>query len=175
MESKILTLLSSQNTRDEGFKYLVDSYGKGLYYHIRRLVVSHQDAEDILQESLIKIYRNIDSFKSKSSLKTWMYKIATNECLASFRKQHIESLELSEMLIGLFANDSSIDYNSLESKFQLAILSLPERQRLVFTLRYYDEMSYEQIAEVIGGRVGAHKSNYHYAEKKLKEYMLSEI
>ncbi len=173
MEQKILELINNPKHLNEGFRLLMESYREGLYYHIRRLVVSHQDAEDILQDTFILVYKNISSFQGKSSLRTWIYRIASNECFALFRKRKIESTELSDKLISIFKGDSSIDFSSIEAKFQLAILSLPEKQRLAFTLRYYDEMSYSEIAEITGVTVGALKSNYHYAEKKLKEYMLN--
>ena len=131
-ENKIREACASN--RERGFKMLMDSFQVPIYNYIRRLVVSHEDAEDVLQEVFIRIFRHIDQFREESSLSTWIYRIA---------------------------------------KFQEAILSLPEKQRLVFNLRYYDELEYEEIARVLDSKVDTLKVNYHYAKEKIKEYILN--
>lgn len=174
-ENKIREACTSN--RDRGFKLLMDNFQEPLYYYIRRIVVSHEDAEDILQEVFIKVFRHLDHFRNESSLSTWIYKIATNECLRFFnaRKERVISAEeIQEELIGKLKTSDYVDYeNELAVKFQEAILSLPEKQRLVFNLRYYDELEYEEIARILGSKVETLKVNYHYAKDKIKEYIIN--
>ena len=155
-ENKIREACSSD--RERGFKMLMNSFQVPIYNYIRRLVVSHEDAEDVLQEVFIRIFRHIDQFREESSLSTWIYQIATNESLRLLNSR----------------KEDYIDYeNELAVKFQEAILSLPEKQRLVFNLRYYDELEYEEIARVLDSKVDTLKVNYHYAKEKIKEYILN--
>ena len=144
----------------------MDSFQVPIYNYIRRLVVSHEDAEDVLQEVFIRVFRHIDQFREESSLSTWIYRIATNESL--------RLLNGRKELMGKLKASDYIDYeNELAVKFQEAILSLPEKQRLVFNLRYYDELEYEEIARVLDSKVDTLKVNYHYAKEKIKEYILN--
>lgn len=162
---------------DKGFKLLMDNFQEPIYYYIRRIVVSHEDAEDILQEVFIRVFRHLDYFRNESSLSTWIYKIATNECLRFLnvrKKGVISAEEIQEELIGKLKASDYVDYeNELAVKFQEAILSLPEKQRLVFNLRYYDELEYEEIARILGSKVETLKVNYHYAKEKIKEYIIN--
>ena len=161
---------------NKGFTLLVANYQKAVYWHIRRMVVSHDDAEDILQETFIRVFRNLSSFREESSLSTWIYRIATNECLRWLEKQkeHVVSAEeLQDELTEKLMASEYVDYdNEMEVKFQKAILSLPEKQRLVFNLRYYDDLSYEEISQITNSKIDTLKTNYHYAKEKVKEYML---
>lgn len=166
------------SNRERGFKMLMDAYQKPIYNYIRRLVVLHEDAEDVLQEVFIRVYRHMDHFRSESSLSTWIYRIATNESLRLLNNRKgegvISSEELQEELMSKLKASDYIDYeNELAVKFQEAILSLPEKQRLVFNLRYYDELDYEEIARVLDTKVDGLKVNYHYAKEKIKEYILN--
>ena len=174
-ENKIREACDSN--RDKGFKLLMDNFQEPIYYYIRRIVVSHEDAEDILQEVFIRVFRYLDHFRNESSLSTWIYKIATNECLRflNARKEGVISAEeIQEELIGKLKASDYVDYeNELAVKFQEAILSLPEKQRLVFNLRYYDELEYEEIARILGSKVETLKVNYHYAKDKIKEYIIN--
>ncbi len=174
-EKEILESLNNEHSRSRGFAQLMELYQRMLYWHIRRLVVTHEDAQDVLQETFINAYRHIDSFKGRSSLKTWLYTIATNEALRLYRKAKIDTQSYDEnnRLLELINSDTSIDYNSVEAKLQRAVLSLPEKQRIVFNLRYWDEMEYEEIAKITGQKVGTLKTNYHYANEKVKQYMLN--
>ncbi len=176
-EKEIIALLSQTKSRDVGFEALIVLYREPLYWHIRRLVVSHEDAQDILQETLINAHRYIANFRGDSSLKTWLYRIATNETSRHFRRQRIDTQSYDEhsLLVNRFRSDNQIDFESLEAKLQRAILALPAKQRVVFNLRYYDEMSYEQIAEVTESSVATLKTNYHYAVNKIKEQMLNQM
>ncbi len=172
-----MELLTHEQTRSEGFRVLVTKFREPIYWHIRRLVVRHEDAEDVLQECFVNIYKYIDNFKGDSSLKTWIYKVATNEALRHCTKKQLEvdSYDQKNRLVDLFSSEKSIDFESIEASLQRAILSLPEKQRVVFNLRYYEEMNYEQIAEVTGSSVATLKTNYHYASTKIKEYLLKNM
>ncbi|MFI3316880.1 MAG: RNA polymerase sigma factor [Rikenellaceae bacterium] len=176
-EKEIIELLARPKTRDEGFRLLVTKFREPIYWHIRRLVVRHEDSEDVMQECFINIYRYIDNFKGDSSLKTWIYKIATNEALRHCTKRQLEidSYDQKNRLVDLFTSEKSVDFDSAEAVLQKAILMLPEKQRVVFNLRYYDQMEYEQIAEVTGSSVATLKTNYHYAKTKIKEYVLNSM
>ena len=175
-ENKIREACASN--RERGFKMLMDSFQMPIYNYIRRLVVSHEDAEDVLQEVFIRVFRHLDQFRSESSLSTWIYQIATNESLRLLNdrkeERNVASEEIQEELINKLQASDYIDYeNELAVKFQEAILSLPEKQRLVFNLRYYDELEYEEIARILDSKVETLKVNYHYAKEKIKEYILN--
>lgn len=175
-ENKIREVCASNSER--GFKMLMDAFQKPIYNYIRRLVVSHEDAEDVLQEVFIRVFRHLGQFRSESSLSTWIYRIATNESLRllNSRKEegNIASEEVQEELINKLQASDYIDYeNELVVKFQEAILNLPEKQRLVFNLHYYDELEYEEIARILDSKVETLKVNYHYAKEKIKEYILN--
>ena len=175
-ENKIREACSSD--RERGFKMLMNSFQVPIYNYIRRLVVSHEDAEDVLQEVFIRIFRHIDQFREESSLSTWIYRIATNESLRLLnsrkKRETVSTEDMQESLISQLRASDYVDYeNELAVKFQEAILRLPEKQRLVFNLRYYDELDYEEIAHILDGKVDALKVNYHYAKEKIKEYILN--
>lgn len=158
-----------------GFRMLVEKYQHPMYWHIRRMVVSHEDAEDVLQETFIKIFRHLDSFRSESSLSTWIYRITTNECIRFLNRNREEAISAEEVqaeLLNKLMASEYVDYeDAMEVKFQKAILSLPEKQRVVFNLRYYDELKYEEISRITGSKVETLKANYHFAKEKIKEYM----
>ena len=154
---------------------IVEKFRSPMYWHIRRMVISHEDAEDVLQETFIRIFRAMDDFRQESSLTTWVYRIATNECIRFLnrrKEQAVSTEEVQEELMGKLMASEYVDYdNAMEVKFQQAILSLPEKQRLVFNLRYYDELKYEEISRITDTKVETLKSNYHFAKEKIKEYM----
>ncbi len=175
-EQDIILKLNDPKTRNDGFKQLVIAYREALYWHIRRLVVSNEDAEDVLQETLIKVYRSLDEFRGESRLFTWIYRIATNESLQFLRRKQLPFTpyeEISNMLVQTLYAENDIDADELLLKFQEAILRLPEKQRIVFNLRYYDELSYEEISRITGQSVATLKTGYHYAVEKVKKYMLT--
>ena len=168
-ENKIREACASN--RERGFKMLMDSFQVPIYNYIRRLVVSHEDAEDVLQEVFIRVFRHIDQFREESSLSTWIYQIATNESLRLLNGRKDEGVvsaeDVQEELMGKLKASDYIDYeNELAVKFQEAILSLPEKQP-------YDELEYEEIARVLDSKVDTLKVNYHYAKEKIKEYILN--
>ncbi len=158
---------------EEGFRKLLEKYMRPIYWHIRRMVVSHEDAQDTTQETFVRIYRSIGQFRGESSLSTWIYRIATNEALRLIGKQHdIVSLDDADDNLFDMKSDDYIDYHDIEAvKMQKAIQSLPTKQKLVFNLRYYDELKYEQIAEITDSCVATVKVNYHIAKKKIMEFM----
>ena len=174
-EDKIRKACSSD--RERGFRLLVYSFQEPIYNYIRRMGVSHEDAEDVLQEVFIRVFRHLDQFRNESSLSTWIYRIATNECLRllNSRKEEVISAEdVQEELMSKLKASDYVDYeDELAVKFQEAILTLPEKQRIVFNLRYYDELEYEDIARVLDSKVETLKVNYHYAKDKIKEYILN--
>lgn len=174
-EDKIREVCTSDLER--GFRMLVDSFQEPIYWNIRRLVVSHEDAEDIIQEVFIRVFRHLEQFREESSLATWIYKIATNESLRFLKKRRAEVVsaeEIQEELLEKLNTSDYVDYdNELAVKFQTAVLKLPEKQRIVFNLRYYDELDYETIGQITGDRVETLKVNYHYAKEKIKEYIVN--
>ena len=159
---------------EDGFRLLMQKYKQPIYWHIRRLVVSHDDAQDATQEAFIRIFRSFDKFKDENSFRGWIFRIATNEALRLIdaRKQDQVSLEEDENGANRIMADNYVDYTDLEAvKLQKAILSLPAKQQAAFNLRYYDELSYEEIAEATGSTPSAVKMNFHIAKEKIVKYM----
>jgi RNA polymerase sigma-70 factor (ECF subfamily) len=177
-EQEIIQLCKKETTREKGFDVLMKTYGKQLYWHIRRTVVSEQDAEDVLQETFINIFKYIGDFKNECKLSSWLYKIATHECIKLFRKNKIKyhwiddggSEWLSEKLI----EENKWTAQQILLKLHHAILQLPEKQRTVFNLRYFDDLSYEAISTITNTSVSSLKTNYHYAFEKIKKIMNDE-
>lgn len=172
------TMLSNPSEKEKGFRLLMQRYGKALYWHIRRIVVDHDDAEDALQEASIKIFRSIDSYRGEGKLSSWIYRIATNEAIEILRKKKgfFQSLDsLGPKLENALQQQAHLQPDQMELLFQKALLKLPTQQRIVFNMRYYDDLSYEEIAEATGKNVGALKVNYHYAYEKVKNYLKENI
>lgn len=175
-DEHILSLLRAPMTKEKGFRVMMDTYKERIYWHIRRIVVLHEDAEDILQETFINAYRFIGSFNGESKIYTWLYRIATNECIRVLRKRKKMDRNIEELTALHALKLTTTDIESGDEilvKFQNAILHLPEKQRLVFTLRYYDDLPYEDICYILKTSVNALKTNYHYAQEKIKQYMLN--
>ena len=155
---------------ERGFRLLMQSYKEPLYWHIRRLVVSHDDAQDATQEAFIRIFRSFGQYNEANSLRAWLFRIATNEALRLIERRREDSMPI-EKVFDIQA-DSYINYSDLEAvRLQNAILSLPPKQQLAFNLRYYEDLSYEEIAEVVGSSAASMKMNYHLAKEKIIEYM----
>ncbi|MCH5307882.1 MAG: RNA polymerase sigma factor [Prevotella sp.] len=173
-ERQLLEMLTSNAGRERGFRLLMKQYGEPLYWHIRRIVVGHDDAEDVLQETSIKIFSSISSYKGDGQLKSWMYRIATNEALQHLRRQTrlFQSIDdLSGTLANKLEAETPADEGRAEKLFQKALLTLPTQQRIAFNLRYYDELSYDEIARITGKNVNTLKTNYHFATEKIKQYI----
>lgn len=173
-DAEILSMIKDPVSRDNGFLLLMNTFQKQLYWHIRRLVVSHEDAEDILQETFVLVYSHINDFKGESQLYSWLYRIATNECNRHFKKNNrLKQVELlDEHHAGLFSEVDSENSDLLLLKFQQAIQQLPNKQKIVFNLRYYDELSYEDIAQILKTSVGTLRTSYHFAYEKIKQYLI---
>lgn len=174
-DRKLVTELKLKNKRDLAFHTLVNKYQKRLYWHIRKIILSHEDTDDILQNTFIKVWRNIDSFREESSLYTWLYRIATNESLtfinSNKRKNFIPMNETSEFLMNNLMSDPYFDGDKIQLKLQEAILTLPEKQRLVFNMKYFDDMKYDDMSQILGTSVGALKASFHHATKKIEEHL----
>ncbi len=173
VESDINITKTIKERPEEGFRKLLEKYMRPIYWHIRRTVISHEDAQDATQETFVRIYRSIGQFRGESSLSTWIYRIATNEALRSIGKQH-DFISLDDASDNFFDKkaDDYIDYHDIEAvRLQKAIHSLPTKQKLVFNLHYYDGLSYEQIAEITESCAATAKVNYHIAKKKIIAYL----
>lgn len=159
---------------EKAFQLLVSTYQKKLYYQIRRIVTFHDDADDVLQETLINIWKNLKNFKWESALNSWLYRIATNECLQLIRKnkKRLNQISTSEYHNLLHA-DVFFDGDEFELKLQTAIAQLPDKQRIVFTYKYFEDLKYEEIQTILGGSVGSLKASYHHAVKKIEEFVNS--
>ncbi|TAI49836.1 RNA polymerase sigma factor [Flagellimonas allohymeniacidonis] len=174
-EEALIDELKSPETRERAFGVLVNTYKERLYWHIRRIVLNHDDADDVLQNTFIKVYRNIDGFKGDSKLYSWMYRIATNESL-TFLKQRskkagISDEELKTRMVENLQADVYFEGEEIQLKLQQALATLPDKQKLVFNMKYYQEMKYEEISEVLETSVGALKTSYHLAVKKIETYL----
>ena len=171
-DKDILSIL--QRNSEKGFRLLMGKYQEPIYWHIRRLVVSHDDAQDATQETFVRVFRNLGQVKKKDSFAAWIYRIATNEAfrILDARKAETMDLDASQENIKSLMADEYVDYSDLETvRLQEAILSLPPKQQLPFNLRYYDELGYEDIAGIIGATAASAKANYHIAKEKIIEYM----
>lgn len=177
-DGEILQLLSEGKTRDRGFLLLVQKYQQKLYWHIRRLVSDHDETEDILQNTLIKAWKGLKKFRGDSQLFTWLYRIATNEALTALKRNkryRAYSLDEAEREIdGLSGNDVLYNGDEISNKLQAAILTLPAKQRLVFNMKYFDELKYDEMSEILGTSSGALKASYHLAVKKIEKSVLKD-
>jgi RNA polymerase sigma-70 factor (ECF subfamily) len=171
-QSIFVNALRNSETKEKAFKKLVFEYKERLYWHIRKLVLDHDDAHDVIQNTFIKIHLNIDNFRETSSLYTWMYRIASNESLnfinSKAKKMGLQNQEWIEAKADGLTADSYFDGNDAAHNLQKMIARLPEKQRIVFNMRYFDNMSYKDISEVLDTSVGALKASYHHAVKKIK-------
>ncbi len=177
-DADILEKFSDSKTRNEAFNLLLKKYQQKIYWHIRRLVIDHDDADDLVQETFIKVWNNLEKFRSDSQLYTWIYRIATNESITFLNKQKQRNNtpldEVSGELEQSLVASSYFNGDKLQLKLQKAILSLPEKQRLIFNMKYFDDLKYEEIAEITGTSVGALKASFNIALKKIETFMLNE-
>jgi len=177
-DAEILEKFSVEKTRQEAFNLLLNKYQQKIYWHIRRMVIDHDDTDDLVQDVFIKVWKNLENFRNDSQLYTWIYRIATNESITFLNKKKQKnntpldevSGELSESLI----EPSYFNGNDIQLKLQRAILTLPEKQRLIFNMKYFDDMKYEDISQVLGTTVGALKASFHIAVKKIEAFMLND-
>lgn len=177
-EETLVQQLKEPDSRSRAFEVLVDTYKKRLYWHIRRIVLDHDDTDDVLQNTFIKIFRNIEGFKGDSQLYSWMYRIATNEALSFLRTKTkrlgITDGELQDRMVGNLQADVYFEGDAIQLKLQKAIATLPEKQKLVFNMKYFEELKYEEISEILETSVGGLKASYHLATKKIEAYLKEE-
>ena len=174
-EETLVNQLKSTDTQAKAFEVLIDTYKERLYWHVRRIVLNHDDADDVLQNTFIKVFRNINGFKGDSKLYSWMYRIATNEALsflkAKSRKLGVDNEALHERMANNLQADVYFEGSEIQLKLQQAIATLPEKQKLVFNMKYFEELKYEEISEILETSVGGLKASYHLAVKKLERYL----
>ena len=171
-EKALIKQLNDPSTKESAFTLLVREYQEPLYWQIRRMVLIHDDADDVLQNTFIKAWSAIDSFRGESRLQTWLFRIAINESLNHLsKKKQVLSLDQDEgSIASMLASDSYFDGDEVQRQFQSAIGTLPEKQRLVFNLKYFDEMKYEDMSDLLGTSIGALKASYHHAVKKISAF-----
>ncbi|HWB63741.1 MAG TPA: sigma-70 family RNA polymerase sigma factor [Chitinophagales bacterium] len=184
-DKELLELFHSGSGREKAFTILVEKYQQKIYWHIRRMVKTHEDADDVMQNTFIKIWNGLENFRADSQLFTWIYRIATNETITYI------NYRTKRTTVSFDGNDNSddegfspssyikgeshqVDGDNIQARLQKAIDSLPEKQRIVFNLRYYDEMPYEQMSEILDTSVGALKASYHHAAQKIEKFLLGE-
>ncbi|MFT5755132.1 MAG: RNA polymerase sigma-70 factor (ECF subfamily) [Flavobacterium sp.] len=176
-EKAFLSELSNPKMQNDAFKKLLEIYQKPLYFHIRGIVLNHDDADDVLQNTFIKVFSNVKNFKGDSKLYSWMYRIATNESLSFLqqkaKKSGITNEELQSKAINNLESDVYFEGDEIQLKLQKAIAILPEKQKLVFKMKYFEEMKYEEMSQVLDTSVGALKASYHIASKKIEEFLKS--
>jgi RNA polymerase sigma-70 factor (family 1) len=172
-DKELIILFNNPEQKNYAFNQLVVKYQKKVYWHIRRIVIDHDDADDIVQDVFIKAWENLSSFRQESNIFTWLYRIATNECINFLNKKKRRSLipfaDVEYQLSKSLESDVYYNGNEIQKKLQNAILKLPEKQRIVFNMKYYDELKYEEMAEILDTSVGALKASFHHAVKKIEE------
>ncbi len=176
MEDKdLLEKIKNPETTSYGFNLLVRAYQQRVYWHVRKMVIDHDDADDLTQEVFIKVHKAIGSFREDSQLFTWIYRIATNECLTFLNKKRrrffLPLEDVGKELSAKVDTSDDISGEDIQKKLQKALLKLPDKQRLVFNMKYFDELSYEDMSEITSTSVGALKASYHHAVKKIEDYL----
>jgi len=174
-DHELLEMFRDENRSNFAFNLLVNKYQERLYWHIRKIVINHDDTDDVLQNTFIKVFKGLTKFKADSQLFTWLYRIATNESLTFLRKKRrrffIPMQDVEFQLSNSLESDEYFNGDEIQLKLQKAILTLPEKQRLVFNMKYFDEMKYEKMAEILDTSVGALKASYHHAVKKIETFL----
>lgn len=178
-DALILKNFQNLSTREEAFGWLLKKYQQKIYWHVRRFIIDHDDTDDVVQDIFIKVWRNLENFREDSQLYTWLFRIATNESITFLNKKkqkQMQSLdeEGSEYLAESLTSASYFNGNEVQLKLQKALLTLPDKQRLVFNMKYFEDMKYEEISAVLGTSVGALKASYHIAVKKIEQYFKSQ-
>lgn len=174
-EDLLIKQLKNVQTQDKAFRELMSQYKERLYWHIRKIVISHDDADDVLQNTFVKVYKNINKFNAESKLYSWMYRIATNESITFINKRAkqyaINADEIHVQLVNNLEADVHFDGNEIQIQLQKAIATLPQKQQLVFNMKYFDDMKYQEISDVLETSVGALKASYHHAVKKIETFL----
>lgn len=174
-DDKLMSMFRDENSRNYAYNLIIRKYQQRLYWHIRRMVIVHEDADDVLQNTFIKVWNGLHKFKEEAQLYTWLYRIASNESITFLNKKRkrffIPMIDVENELSKSLINDEFYTGDEIQLKLQKAILTLPEKQRLVFNMKYYEEMKYEEMAEILGTSVGALKASYHLAVKKIENFI----
>ncbi|MCU0368488.1 MAG: sigma-70 family RNA polymerase sigma factor [Cyclobacteriaceae bacterium] len=174
-DKDLLFKIRNPDTRSYGFNMLVRAYQQRVYWHVRKMVIDHDDADDLTQEVFIKVHKSIDSFREDSQLFTWIYRIATNECLTFLNKKRkrffLPIEDIGQQLSAKLDSSTDLSGDEIQKKLQKALLQLPDKQRLVFNMKYFDDLTYEDMAEITSTSVGALKASYHHAVKKIEDYL----
>ena len=177
-EQDLLTRLQSESNREQAFRELMSLYKERLYWHIRKIVISHDDADDVLQNTFIKVYKNINGFKGDSKLFSWMYRIATNESITYLnqkaKRNQMTSEEVQAYTVNNLRADTYFDGDEIQIKLQKAVAALPQKQQLVFNMKYFDDLKYKDISEILETSEGALKASYHLAVKKIESYLIQD-
>jgi RNA polymerase sigma-70 factor (ECF subfamily) len=175
VEETLVNELKQLETQAKAFEVLVNTYKERLYWHIRRIVLNHDDTDDVLQNTFIKVYKNIGDFNGDSKLYSWMYRIATNEALTFLKKKskklRISDTELQDKMIDNLQADVYFEGDEIQLKLQKAVAILPEKQKLIFNMKYFEEMKYEEISDILDTSVGGLKASYHLAVKKVESFL----
>ena len=176
-DREIIEGIKNPDKADKAFAVLLEKYQERLYWHIRKIVIGHDDTDDVLQNTMVKVWRSMGNFRSESGLYTWLYRIATNEALTFLKQKKKRTfapwVDVEQKISESLESDQWFNGDEIQLKLQQAILKLPEKQRIVFNMKYFDEMKYEQMSGILGTSVGALKASYHHAVKKI-EAMLGE-
>ena len=174
-EIALVEELQNIQTKEKAFRILIKEYKERLYWHIRKIVISHDDADDVLQNTFIKVFKGIDNFKQDSKLYSWMYRIATNESITFInkraRERNIDITEMKQKLVSNLQSDKWFSGNDIELILQEAVTTLPEKQQLVFNMKYFDHMKYQEISDILETSVGGLKASYFHAVKKIENYI----
>ncbi len=174
-DALIIAKFAEESTREEAFRLLLKKYQQKIYWHVRRMVIDHDDADDVVQDIFVKVWKNLGNFREDSQLYTWLYRIATNECITFLnKKKQKQNVSLDDdttaYLAETLADGNYFNGDRDQMKLQQALLTLPEKQKLVFNMKYFEDMKYEEISEVLGTSVGALKASYHLAVKKIEAF-----
>ncbi|MEI2271203.1 RNA polymerase sigma factor [Sphingobacterium sp. ML3W] len=174
-DALIIAKFAEESTREEAFRLLLKKYQQKIYWHVRRMVIDHDDADDVVQDIFVKVWKNLGNFREDSQLYTWLYRIATNECITFLnKKKQKQNVSLDDdttaYLAETLADGNYFNGDKAQMKLQQALLTLPEKQKLVFNMKYFEDMKYEEISNVLGTSVGALKASYHLAVKKIEAF-----
>ncbi len=174
-DKEIVQLCLDVSTREQGFRYLVQAYSKKLYWHVRRMVINHDDADDVVQNCFIKVWKGLPEFRQESKLYTWLYRIASNEAITfineKYRRSSVALETEGDSYSAKLKTDPWFDGDAVQMQLQLAIDALPDKQKQVFIMRYYDELKYEEMEEILGTSTGALKASFHHAVKKIELFL----
>jgi RNA polymerase sigma-70 factor (ECF subfamily) len=177
-DKELLVQFKEERTRNAAFSLIIKKYQQRVYWHIRKMVIDHDDADDVTQNTFVKVWRNLDNFREDSQLYTWIYRIATNECLTFLKQKKAREMvsfdDLEFKMAESLESDPLFSGDMIQKRLQKAILTLPEKQRLVFNMKYFDALKYEEMSEILGTSVGALKASYHHAVNKIETYLKNE-